>query len=118
MDGLIGKVGIVVDGMKKMSKIVIILVCGVVVGVGVSFVFGGDFIICLDNVKFILVFVNFGFVFDIGGIYLLFKVIGVFCIMELVVIGCLVSVEEVKELGFVYKVVFVEELNDFIMKFV
>ena len=117
MDGLIGKVGTVADGMKKMSKIVITSVCGAAAGAGVSLALGGDFIICSDNAKFILAFVNLGLVPDTGGTYLLSKAIGVPRTMELAATGRPVSAEEAKELGFVYKVVPVEELNDFTMKF-
>ena len=83
MDGLIGKVGTVADGMKKMSKIVITSVCGAAAGAGVSLALGGDFIICSDNAKFILAFVNLGLVPDTGGTYLLSKAIGVPRTMEL-----------------------------------
>lgn len=117
MDGLISKVGTVADGMKKMSKIVITSVCGAAAGAGVSLALGGDFIICADNAKFILAFVNLGLVPDTGGTYLLSKAIGVPRTMELVTTGRPVSAEEAKELGFVYKVVPVEELNDVTMKF-
>lgn len=117
MDGLISKVGTVADGMKKMSKIVITSVCGAAAGAGVSLALGGDFIICADNAKFILAFVNLGLVPDTGGTYLLSKAIGVPRTMELAATGRPVSAEEAKELGFVYKVVPVEELNDITMKF-
>lgn len=117
MDGLISKVGTVADNMKKMSKIVITSVCGAAAGAGVSLALGGDFIICADNAKFILAFVNLGLVPDTGGTYLLSKAIGVPRTVELAATGRPVSAEEAKELGFVYKVVPVEELNDITMKF-
>ena len=62
MDGLIAKVGVVADGLKKMSKMVITSVCGAAAGAGVSLALGGDFMICADNAKFILAFVNLGLV--------------------------------------------------------
>ena len=71
MDGLIAKVGIVADGLKKMSKMVITSVCGAAAGAGVSLALGGDFMICADNAKFILAFVNIGLVPDTGATYLL-----------------------------------------------
>ncbi|MEE1243636.1 MAG: enoyl-CoA hydratase/isomerase family protein, partial [Frisingicoccus sp.] len=70
MDGLIAKVGIVADGMKKMSKMVITSVCGAAAGAGASLAFGGDFIVCADNAKFMLAFVNIGLVPDTGATYL------------------------------------------------
>ena len=60
MDGLISKVGVVADGLKRMSKMVITSVCGAAAGAGVSLALGGDFMICADNAKFILAFVNIG----------------------------------------------------------
>lgn len=45
MDGLISKVGVVVDGLKRMSKMVITSVCGATAGTGVSLALGGDFVI-------------------------------------------------------------------------
>lgn len=117
MDGLIAKVGVVADGMKKMSKIVITSVCGAAAGAGVSLALGGDFIICADNAKFILAFVNIGLVPDTGAIYLLSKSIGVSRTMELAATGHPLTAEEAKELGLVYKVVPVAELEDTTIKF-
>lgn len=68
MDGLIAKVGVVADGMKKMSKMVITSVSGAAAGAGVSLALGGDFMICADNAKFILAFVNLGLVPDTSNI--------------------------------------------------
>ncbi len=117
MDGLIAKVGVVADGMKKMSKIVITSVCGAAAGAGVSLALGGDFIICADNAKFILAFVNIGLVPDTGATYLLSKSIGVSRTMELAATGHPLTAEEAKELGLVYKVVPVAELEDTTIKF-
>ena len=69
MDGLISKVGVVADGLKRMSKMVITSVCGAAAGAGVSLALGGDFMICADNAKFILAFVNIGLVPDTGATY-------------------------------------------------
>ena len=82
MDGLIGKVGIVADGLKRMSKMVITSVCGAAAGAGVSLALGGDFMICADNAKFILAFVNIGLVPDTGATYLLSKALGTARTME------------------------------------
>lgn len=45
MDGLLSKVGVVADGLKRMSKMVITSVCGATAGTGVSLALGGDFVI-------------------------------------------------------------------------
>lgn len=117
MDSLIAKVGVVADGMKKMSKMVITSVAGAAAGAGVSLALGGDFMICADNAKFILAFVNLGLVPDTGATYLLSKAVGTSRTMELAATGRPVSAEEAKVLGLAYKVVTVEELDETTMKF-
>lgn len=117
MDGLISKVGSVADGMKRMSKMVITSVCGAAAGAGVSLALAGDFMICADNAKFILAFVNLGLVPDTGAMYLLAKSIGTCRTMELAATGRPMGAEEAKALGLAYKVTTVEELDDVTMKF-
>lgn len=117
MDGLISKVGNVADGLKKMSKIVITSVSGAAAGAGVSLAIGGDFMICADNAKFILAFVNLGLVPDTGATYLLTRLIGPNRTMELAATGRPVGAEEAKALGLAYKVTTVEELDSVTMAF-
>jgi trans-2-decenoyl-[acyl-carrier protein] isomerase len=117
MDGLIAKVGVVADGMKKMSKLVITSVCGAAAGAGVSLALGGDFMICADNAKFLLAFVNLGLVPDTGVTYLLSKSIGTSKTMELAATGRPVGAEEAKTLGLAYKVVPKEDLDEATMSF-
>lgn len=117
MDGLIAKVGVVADGLKKMSKMVITSVSGAAAGAGVSLALGGDFMICAEDAKFLLAFVNLGLVPDTGVTYLLSKAIGTSRTMELAATGRPMGAEEAKELGLAYKVVPVEELEEVTMKF-
>lgn len=117
MDGLISKVGSVADGLKKMSKIVITSVSGAAARAGVSLAIGGDFMICADNAKFILAFVNLGLVPDTGATYLLTRLIGPNRTMELAATGRPVGAEEAKALGLAYKVTTVEELDSVTMAF-
>ena len=117
MDGLISKVGNVADGLKKMSKMVITSVSGSAAGAGVSLALGGDFMICADNAKFILAFVNIGLVPDTGATYLLSKSIGVSRTMELAATGRPLGAKEAKALGLAYKVTTPEDLDDVTMKF-
>lgn len=117
MDGLISKVGSVADGLKKMSKIVITSVSGAAAGAGVSLAIGGDFMICADNAKFILAFVNLGLIPDTGATYLLTRLIGPNRTMELAATGRPVGAEEAKALGLAYKVTTVEELDSVTMAF-
>lgn len=117
MDSLFTKVGTLADGMKKMSKMIVTSISGAAAGAGVSLALGGDFMICADNAKFILAFVNLGLVPDTGATYLLSKAIGTPRAMELAATGRPVSANEAKELGLAYKVTTVEELEEVTMKF-
>ena len=117
MDGLISKVGGVADGIKRMSKLVITSVCGAAAGAGASLALAGDFMICADNAKFILAFVNLGLVPDTGVTYLLSKSIGTARTMELAATGRPVDAQEAKALGLAYKVTTVDELDQVTMAF-
>ena len=70
---LIAKVGVLADHMKRMGKLIVVAVSGPAAGAGVSLALGGDFVICADDAKFILAFVNLGLVPDTGATYLLSK---------------------------------------------
>lgn len=117
MDGLISKVGIVADNMKKMDKIIIASVSGVAAGAGVSLALGCDFIISDEEAKYILAFVNLGLVPDTGATYLLSKSIGTARTLELAATGRPLGAKEAKEWGLVYKLAKREELDDVTMKF-
>lgn len=117
MDGLIGKVGKVTDGMKRMSKMIIASVSGAAAGAGVSLALTADFIIATENAKFIMAFVNLGLVPDTGGAYLLVKQLGPKRAMDICATGRPVSAAEAKSLGIVYKMVPNEELEAETMKF-
>lgn len=116
MDGLIGKVGIVTDGIKKMSKLVIASVSGAAAGAGVSLALSADFVVCADNAKFIMAFVNIGLVPDTGGTYLLVKELGEKRAMELCATGRPLGAEEAKTAGIVYQTVPEKELDAATMK--
>ena len=116
LDDLIARVGKLADYMKKMSKMIITAVSGAAAGAGVSLALGGDFLICADNAKFILAFVNLGLVPDTGAAYLLAKSIGAARAMELSATGRPMGAAEAKELGLAYQVVGKEELESAAMK--
>ena len=117
MDDLIAKVGMVTDGLKKLGKMVIASVSGAAAGAGFSLALSADFIICAENAKFIMAFVNLGLVPDTGGMYLLAKSIGTQRAMQLCATGRPLSAQEAQEAGLVYQTVPKEELDDTVMKF-
>lgn len=117
MDGLISKVGILADKIKRLSKMVITSVSGPAAGAGASLALSGDFMICADNAKIMLAFVNLGLVPDTGATYLLAKSIGSVRAMELAATGRPMDAQEALALGAAYKVVSKEALNDTVAAF-
>ena len=112
MDGLLQRLANVLVEMKRMSKMIITSVRGAAAGAGVGLALAGDFMVCADNAKFLLAFVNLGLVPDTGSTYLLAKNIGATRTMELAATGCPLSAIEAKELGLAYQVTTAEELDD------
>lgn len=117
LDSLIAKVGVLADNMKKMSKLIVTAVCGTAAGAGVSLALGGDFMICSDNAKLILAFVNLGLVPDTGATYLLSKSVGASRALALAATGQPLDAQEAKELGLTYMVVAKDEFDTTVMKF-
>lgn len=117
LDNLIAKVGSLADNMKKMSKLIVTSVCGAAAGAGASLAFGGDFMICADNAKFILAFVKLGLVPDTGAVYLLSKSIGASRAMELAATGRPMDAQQAKSLGLACQVVAKQELDEAVMSF-
>lgn len=117
MDVMMEKNSLITDKLKSMDKLVIVAVAGAVAGAGVSLALSGDFLICADNAKFILAFVNLGLVPDMGLTYLLSKAIGPVRTMELAVTGRPMRATELYDLGLVYRMVKPDELGEAAMEF-
>lgn len=117
MAAMMEKNSIITDKLKKMDKLVITSVAGSVAGAGVSLALSGDFMICADNAKFILAFVNLGLVPDMGLTYLLSKTIGPARTMDLAVTGRPVDVAEFYDWGLVQRMVPADILDEETMKF-
>ena len=111
MAAMMEKNSIITDTLKKMDKLVITSVAGSVAGAGVSLALSGDFMICADNAKFILAFVNLGLVPDMCLTYLLSKTIGPARTMDLAVTGRPV------DWGLVQRMVPADILDEETMKF-
>ena len=116
IDELIAKVGVLADHMKRMGKLIVVAVSGPAAGAGVSLALGGDFLICADNAKFILAFVNLGLVPDTGATYLLSKSVGVARALALAATGRPVNALEAQSLGLAHMVVPKAELDEAAMK--
>lgn len=116
MDELLAKIEYLTDYMKKMDTMIVTSVSGPAAGAGVSLALSGDFLICADNAKFILAFVNLGLVPDTGATFLLTRSIGVHRTLELATTGRPVSAAEAKDWGLAYKVTTPEDLHDETLK--
>ena len=117
MDSLVIKVEALADKMKRMKKLIITSVAGAVAGAGVSLAISGDFMICADNAKFMLAFVNLGLVPDTGAVYLLTKSLGAARTMELAITGRPMKAQEAYDTGLACKLTTPEELSDVTMQF-
>lgn len=116
MEGLITKVGPLTESVKRLDKLVIASVSGAAAGAGASLALSADFIMCADNAKFLMAFVNLGLATDTGGMYLLSRQVGEKLAMELCATGRPLGAQEAKERGVVYNVVPAAELEAETMK--
>lgn len=97
--------------MKRLPKPVVMSIQGAAAGAAFNMALAADFVIASSNVRFIQAFVNVGLAPDAGGLYLLTRAIGMNRAMHIVMTGEAVSAERAKELGFVYKVTELEDLE-------
>ncbi|MDU3476085.1 MAG: enoyl-CoA hydratase [Veillonella sp.] len=97
--------------MKKLPKPVIMSLQGAAAGAAFNMALAADFVVAANNVRFIQAFVNVGLAPDAGGLFLLTRSIGMNRAMHIVMTGEAVSAEKGKELGFVYKVCELEDLE-------
>ena len=97
--------------MKRLPKPVIMSLQGAAAGAAFNMALAADFVVAANNVRFIQAFVNVGLAPDAGGLFLLTRSIGMNRAMHIVMTGEAVSAEKGKELGFVYKVCELEDLQ-------
>ena len=97
--------------MKCLPKPVIMSLQGAAAGAAFNMALAADFVVAANNVRFIQAFVNVGLAPDAGGLFLLTRSIGMNRAMHIVMTGEAVSAEKGKELGFVYKVCELEDLE-------
>ena len=106
-----------VGSSSSLISLLISFSMGAAAGAGASLALTADFIICSENAKFIMAFVNLGLVPDTGGSYLLVKQLGPKRAMDICATGRPVSAQEAKDLGIVYRIVPNEDLDGETMKF-
>ena len=111
------RTGTVTETQQSLRKVFQPSAGGAAAGAGASLALTADFIICSENAKFIMAFVNLGLVPDTGGSYLLVKQLGPKRAMDICATGRPVSAQEAKDLGIVYRIVPNEDLDGETMKF-
>jgi len=102
--------------MKTLSKPIIGSVAGPAAGGGLIVALACDYVIAAENAVFSAAFVNIGLVPDCGGLYLMTRALGTNKAAELALTGRSIKADEAKNLGFVAKIVPVEELEEATLK--
>lgn len=111
IENTVGPIAEVSYKIKKSTKPVIASVHGAVAGASFNIALACDFCVASEDAKFIQAFVNVGLIPDAGGLFLLSKAVGVNKATQLAMLGTPVTAEQGKELGFVYDVYSLEELE-------
>lgn len=97
--------------LRSMEKPVIASVNGVAAGAGFSFALAADLRICAQSASFMMAFVHVGLVPDSGGALALLQQVGYAKAAELCFLGERISAERALSMGFVNRVVAVDELE-------
>ena len=95
----------------RLEKPVVAAVNGDAFGLGFNLVLTADFAIASETARFSEVFVKLGLIPDFGGLYFLPRLIGVEKTRELVYFGDILTAQEVKGMGLLFKVVSPPELE-------
>ena len=99
-------------GIREMNNPVICKLTGVAAGAGASLALACDMIIASETASLIEVFANVGLVPDSGSSFFLPRLVGYNKAFELITLASKISAAEAHALGFVYKVVPAEELDN------
>jgi enoyl-CoA hydratase/carnithine racemase len=113
---------VVYEAMRLMSKLILTIrrfplpvitkVRGVAVGAGANLALTGDFVLAVEDSRFIQPFVNLGAVLDGGGTYFLPRLVGRAKAMELALLGEPIDGKAAEAAGLIYKSVPDKELDD------
>ena len=98
--------------LLTLPKPVIAAVRNAVAGAAFNIVLSCDLLLAAENAKFTQAFIKLGLVPDAGGIYVLSKAVGTAKAKALALTGDVVTAEEGKALGFVYKTYPAEILDE------
>ncbi|MFN8297636.1 MAG: enoyl-CoA hydratase-related protein [Chitinophagales bacterium] len=111
-DSVLRRYNPMILAIREMPKPVICRLNGVAAGAGASLALACDMIIASENASLIEVFANVGLVPDSGSSFFLPHLVGYNKAFELITLASKISAAEAHALGFVYKVVPAEELDN------
>ncbi len=97
--------------IRKLSKPVVAVVNGVAAGAGANIALAADIVIASHNASFIQAFSKIGLIPDSGGTYFLPRHIGFQKASALIMLGDKISAQEAEQMGMIYKVVEVDNLQ-------
>lgn len=111
-DSVLRRYNPMILAIREMPKPVICRLNGVAAGAGASLALACDMIIASENASLIEVFANVGLVPDSGSSFFLPHLVGYNKAFELITLASKITAAEAQALGFVYKVVPAEELDN------
>lgn len=110
-DSVLRRYNPMILAIREMPKPVICKLNGVAAGAGASLALACDLIIASETASLIEVFINVGLVPDSGSSFFLPRLVGYNKAFELITLGTKISAKDALDLGFVYKVTPLEELD-------
>lgn len=117
-EGIEGGVVFFICVVSCFEKLLVIGVQGYVVGVGIIMLLYVDLVVVVDDVKFLILFVDLGVVLEVGFVKLLLVWLGYQCVVCMLFVGELLLVLEVLQVGLVVKMVSFVELVVIVIEYV
>ena len=112
------RIGDAVIALHDLPIPTIAAVDGVAVGAGFGLALAADLLVCTDRARFSLIFARRALSLDFGTSYLLPQRVGLHHAKEMAFTADVIGAERAAEIGFVNRVVAVDELDDAVNAFV
>lgn len=111
-DSVVRRYNPMIMAIREMPKPIICQLNGVAAGAGASLALACDMIVAAETASLIEVFINVGLVPDSGSSFFLPRLVGYNKAFELCTLSSKISAKEAFDMGFIYKVVAPEELEN------
>ncbi len=110
-DSVLRRYNPMIQAVRELMKPVVCRLNGVAAGAGASLALACDMIVASENASLIEVFTNVGLVPDSGSSFFLPHLVGYNKAFELLTLATKISAQEAQQMGFVYKVVPHDQLD-------